>query len=258
VYVRLFLTLLLSHCDIDRCMRVSVVLMACLMFACTRANLGFENGAGGRGVGGVGSGGGTGGGGGGPWDLADAIADLSTPSMRDLTLPPDVAPPLCLAGERRCVTAPVASEACSDGQWSSDRLCPFGARQQMNAGCDHGYCAPPTPNGTRCDNGGARENDCVGPGNLGPPFSCQPFITNATKHEVEWWCAIAVMRGTTPAGSPCTSGAECRTGICDGNGTCFRACQSTNDCRGLRNRLVCKPVTIDVEGQALSTMSCAP
>jgi hypothetical protein len=166
-------------------------------------------------------------------------------------------------GERRCIMTPVASEDCSGGQWSIDRVCPWASHLKSDADCQHDYCAPPTSNVTyTCDDhGGALEDACSGGGNAGPDFSCQPFITNAANKTVEWWCAVAAVQGPGVAGSPCTTGADCHSGFCASNGTCFWACQSAQDCPPSKTGHTptpCTKVTIHVEGVDIAALSCAP
>jgi hypothetical protein len=188
---------------------------------------------------------------------APAIADMAMSVTHDLLQP------MCSPSDRRCVITPVESQACTSGQWSVDRICPFASRFKSGADCQHGYCAPPTSNGANScdDNGGPLEDACSGPGNTGPDFSCQPFITNAANMTVEWWCAVAAVQGQGMAGSPCTTGADCHGGLCGSNGTCFWACQSAMDCpfsKTGHSPMACTPVTIHVEGQDISAQSCTP
>jgi hypothetical protein len=164
----------------------------------------------------------------------------------------------CTAGQRRCVSSPsTASELCDNGNYAIDRKCPYGSSAKSGADCQSDYCAPPTTDGTTsCDTGGPLEQICSGPANSAPDFTCQPFITNAQSHGVEWWCAIAAVAGGGVAGSACQSGADCRTGYCGSNGTCYWACQVSGDCPTFG--MQCSAVTINVEGLALSAPSCVP
>ena len=259
----------------QRAMRV-YVLLACLACSCTRANVDFNGGNGGGGgnggaggIGGNGGSGGLGGGGGSGGGLGgnggvDAFVPLPDMAM---SASPDMArilPTQCSPDERRCENMPVASDSCSGGQWSVDRLCPYGARPKQDATCMSGYCQPPPTNGlTGCaptpGNGGPVENIC--PQNVGNSFSCQPFITDPMNHGVEWWCAIAPNAGLGSAGDPCNLGSDCHSGICASNGTCFYGCQTMTDCpilKGGHIAMSCTQVTLHVEGQDITTGSCTP
>lgn len=123
--------------------------------------------------------------------------------------------------------------------------------------CTDGYCAPPTPVvgtqiGERCDaNGGAQQLQCSA--SLAAGLSCEPFVDPAS-HEVRWYCDNSV--GSGRAGAHCTRGSECRSGVCSAGGTCFEACQQSQDCA--LAGLICRAVMIAVEGLALTAKSCAP
>jgi hypothetical protein len=253
-------------------MRVYVLLAACLLSGCTRANADFQGNGGGSGgtgggggVPGAGGGGGVGGGGIG----GNGSDDLGTVGSSDMTTLSggDMAhgPAVCSGDARRCVTTPVESQACSPaGQWEPDRDCPYGTTKKTGAACMSGYCEPPPPAI------GGHLDGCVGqPGNGQPQetlcmqdgkdFSCQPFINAVTKMP-SWWCAVAVNAGSGTAGDSCSTGSDCHAGFCGSNGTCFYGCQTDDDCQQANGKsmLACKQVTIHVEGQTLATSSCAP
>jgi hypothetical protein len=256
-------------------MRVIFLFLACLALSCTRANSDYLQGGGGAGgsggfggVGGNGGAGGNGGGGGGvggngPVDASVPVGDMALPvqPIVDMAMALDLLQPICTPTDRRCIMTPVESQACTNGQWSDDRVCPSSPRFKSGANCQHDYCAPPMGNGTySCDDGGGPfEDPCSGMGNS--EASCQPFITDAANLTVEWWCAVAAAQGQGMAGAPCTKGGDCHGGFCASNGTCFWACQSSNDCpfsKSGHGPLPCTQVTIHVEGQDISAKSCTP
>jgi hypothetical protein len=251
-------------------MRARACFVACLVIAgCTRANLSYLGGNGGNGGSG-GAGGGAGGGGGG----GNGGPDLSSPpGAHDMSGGVDLFGAagdmmmVCAPGARRCVDLPTpTSEQCngSGTDYRVDRRCPFGNATMMGAACTSGYCQPPTTNGTTsCDGGGGPLEDvCSGPGNMGKEFSCEPFITDPATKTVRWWCAVAAVASTTGggAGASCTSGAQCHSGFCGSNGTCFWACQSTGNCpqAGGGNTMPCTSVTLRVEGVNVTAKSCTP
>jgi hypothetical protein len=157
----------------------------------------------------------------------------------------------CAIGERQC-TGVVASDRCEGGMFVVDRVCPAGSQ------CASNYCAPPAPMlgtqiGARCDaQGGAQQLQCMASAQAN--LSCQPFVDPAT-HVLRWYCDSSV--GAGKAGTHCTRGAECRSGICDAGGLCFDACQRDQDCNlGGVGTLTCKLVQITVEGTTYGAKGC--
>jgi hypothetical protein len=212
------------------------VAAGCLAAAgCTARNPDYTGGGGGAG--------GSGGVGGGDLagvrvDLAGAVFDLSGPMGA------------CTGDQRQC-SGPVASDRCQGGMFVVDRTCPKGSS------CTADYCAPPprvfgAPQvGARCDaNGGAQQIQCMAV----PMLSCQPFV-DGPSHTLRWFCDSSVGAGT--AATPCTSGSECRSGVCAIiAGVCFDACQSDADCRAVAANLTCKSLAITVEGVAVTADGC--
>ncbi len=203
--------------------------LACLLAACTTHNPDYLGGGGGGDLAGV------------SLDLAGAVLDLAGPMGA------------CSAGQRMCAGT-VASDRCEGGMFVVDRVCPASSL------CVATYCAPPPAAvigevGHRCDgNGGPQQLQCMAmtTNNL----SCQPFV-NPTNQTVRWFCDASVGPGI--AGTHCTRGAECRSGFCGSNGTCFDACQNDQDCKlfaGLN--LTCQGVDILVEGVRVQANSCIP
>jgi hypothetical protein len=206
--------------------------LALLCAACTAANPNYHGGGGngGGGAGGSGGGGGSGGDMAGPVDLSGNMGP-------------------CTAGERKCADA-TASDRCEAGMFVLDRACPSASE------CASTYCAPPaamplTQIGQRCDVGGAADSQCQASRTL--LLACQPFVNPSTKM-VQWFCDKPVGAGT--AGAACTNGAQCRSGFCGSNGTCFRACVTAVDCPVATQK--CDTVEIVVEGVRVQTGSCVP
>ncbi len=216
--------------------------VALLAVACTAHNPDYTGGGGGGGGGSAGGGGGMGG------DLA------GTPPPADLAgTNVDLAGPMgpCTAGQRQCAGI-VASDRCEGGMFVVDRVCP------ASSSCMNDYCAPPTPMvgtqvGLRCDaNGGAQQLQCMA--SAAANLSCQPFV-DANNHNVHWFCDSAV--GAGRAGTKCTKGSECRSGVCAVNaGVCFDACQQSQDCTLIAPNLTCQQTTIVVEGVTVNGKSC--
>jgi hypothetical protein len=223
---------------------------AALLAACTVSNplyngSGGAGGAGGGGSdlgghgghGGAGGSGGTGGAGGSPQDMSIV--------------------PACTDGARRCGAND--SEVCVGGVFQPDRLCPS-ASMCATTGQAAGYCAPPpmsnTGVGNGCDFGfGPQENLCFS--TTADTNSCQPFVDDPVAGTVTWVCDKPV--GTGVPGAACTAGAQCRSGFCGSNGTCFRACQNDNDCpRTAGVTFQCMDVQITVEGVTVTASSCVP
>jgi hypothetical protein len=180
-------------------------------------------------------------------DLAGVIVDLAgQPTPRDLATVNN-----CQADERTCQGN--ASAGCTNGTAVVDRTCPSASM------CVDGYCEPPPPSGMfgvegrPCVfNGSPTESACTMTGST--EFSCQPFVVDAQNEDVEWVCARAV--GMKGRGDACTTGAECRSGFCGSNGTCFRACVGDRDCNSASQR--CADVKIVVEGIEVQERSCIP
>ncbi|HEX8952951.1 MAG TPA: hypothetical protein VF945_13940 [Polyangia bacterium] len=169
-------------------------------------------------------------------DLAGAVVDLSGPMGA------------CAAGDRKCAGA-VASDRCEGGVFVVDRTCPAGSS------CANDYCGQPalmlgTQIGARCDlNGGAQQLQCMAKMGL----SCQPFVDPATKN-LRWFCDSNVGAGT--ATTHCTTGAQCRSGVCAVKaGICFDACQRDQDCS--LAGLTCQSLEITVEGVTVTGKGCA-
>jgi hypothetical protein len=155
----------------------------------------------------------------------------------------------------------VASQGCdANGQWRTERHCPYGDGKGDGAMCTNDYCAPPaTLMPTDCGTAGPTEQQCeqLVAGSQGHHFSCQPFIADAkSPATVAWWCAVPATLGTGVAGTACTLNSQCHTGFCGSNGTCFWACRNATECR--LGTLQCSEVTIHVEGQSITTRSCIP
>lgn len=158
----------------------------------------------------------------------------------DLTTPPD---PGCTKGERSCDG--LGSTVCRNGTFVADRTCPDGSS------CHEGYCAQPTdPADITCSdpNGGQSDTVCFLATNA-TALTCQPYVGSGS---VEWYCTPAV--STDGAGTPCMDGKTCRSGFCGSNGTCFRACNSDQECPKQASN--CTEVGIAVEGQSITAYSC--
>jgi len=238
--------------------RWAVVLALFVVGGCTAPNpdwAGTPGGGGGVGSGGGGAGDGGGGVGSGGASDGGAGVDSSTGSP-DLGAP-DLAGAMCSADERRCVSGPAASQACEGGHFVESRRCPNGDVSVLDAQCSGGYCAPPV-GAAPCDlNGGPSEAYCFN--QISSDHSCQPFVDPQSK-QVGWACALVV--GSGASGDACTDGAQCRSGLCGSNGTCFRPCNTNrggnSGCPLHQPPLVCKKVTISVEGVTVSADSCVP
>jgi hypothetical protein len=162
--------------------------------------------------------------------------------------------PVCSGDQRQCL-ATSGSAVCMGGQFGLDRKCP------TESTCQGGYCQPPaasatTPAGHACAfTAGPVENACFSMGGATTDLSCQPFVS--ANKMVSWVCAHPV--GTGTPGTACTKGSDCRTGFCGSNGTCFRGCETANDCPSSGGPpLNCDSVTITVEGVQVTVNSCVP
>jgi hypothetical protein len=195
-------------------------------------------------------GGGSGSGGGGVGGMIDAgTADLA---MKDGAAPsssPDLSsPPECQSGDRSCANG--SSVACVGGKKVPDRICPSGPNGPGS--CQAGYCELPT-DAPQCDFGnGPSEDYCYQ--QVSPNSTCVPFITGQAG--VTWACGGVV--GTKASGDACTNGAQCRSGLCGSNGTCFRPCTGVQDCPQHSPALSCKPIMLVVEGVPVTAHSCVP
>ncbi len=186
------------------------------------------------------------GGGGGGHDLAGAPVDLAG-TMVDLSGPMGA----CTQGERKCAGT-VASDRCEGGVFVVDRMCP------ASSSCAASYCSQPTlmlgtQIGARCDAPpGAQQLQC----SAKPGLSCQPFVNPLTKN-LRWFCDSNVGGGT--ASTHCTTGAECRSGVCATKaGVCFDACQIDQDCTSIGDTgLTCQSLEITVEGVTVTQKGCA-
>jgi hypothetical protein len=186
-----------------------------------------------------------GGGGGGSTDLAGVTLDLAGVVL-------DLSGPMgsCMGDQRKC-SGTAASDRCEGGMFVIDRECP------ANSTCSANYCAQPTAVfgtsiGARCDaQGGAQQIQCLAQPNL----SCQPFVDTATK-SLRWFCDSVV--GSGRAGTHCTKGSECRSGVCAAAGVCFDACQRDQDCfaPAANPQLTCKSLEITVEGVTVTQKGC--
>ena len=186
-------------------------------------------------------------------DGGNSLADLA-----HLGPSPDLAlPPACVASERSCTHGTVESSmACVAGQVQTDRAC-------LSSTCADGYCvAPDQPAGSQLGadcafNGDPNDANCQFSGGM---LACQPFVTDPQQGGVDWFCAPAVGQGNS--GASCTKSADCRSGFCGSNGTCFRACGSDFDCpvsTSTGQRYHCSKVSITVEGVRLTDFrSCVP
>jgi hypothetical protein len=87
-----------------------------------------------------------------------------------------------------------------------------------------------------------------------PLPDCQPFVKNGG--DVTWACAPPIGNGIV--GQKCSHGADCRSGFCGSNGTCFRACAFVTDCPNSGGPYACTPVQITVEGVPVTANSCIP
>jgi len=235
---------------------LSLPFVALALVGCTALNPNWQgNGDVGSGGGSAGSGGAGKGGAGGSGG-STTLPDLGMGGLPDLSMsdPPDLLPPppVCSPGDRQCANGlPPASQLCDkDGQWNT-RVCPV-ANDPHQVMCMDGYCAPPSDAQNCLVGNGPSEDACY---NIDPNLSCEPFI-DAQNNGWMWFCVKVV--GTGASGDPCTSGAQCRSGFCGSNGTCFRACQNPSDCPQHTPKLSCKQVTIDVEGVTTYANSCVP
>jgi hypothetical protein len=193
--------------------------------------------------------GGGGGGGGAVPDLAGTTADLAGVVF-------DLAGPMgaCTGDQRKC-SGTAASDRCEGGMFVVDRTCP------ANSSCTNDYCAPPTTTfgtqlGARCDaNGGAQQLQCMASPTA--MLSCQPFVEVGSKN-LRWFCDTAV--GPGKAGTACTKGSECRSGVCASApaSVCLDTCQRDQDCQlgSVGSMLTCKSMQITVEGVTVTQKGC--
>jgi hypothetical protein len=180
-------------------------------------------------------------------DLAGvAPMDLSSAAPGDLSM----SSPMCTDGKRACSGSKAESVVCESGMFVADRMCPTGST------CADGVCGLPAsgPNnsGRSCMSviGGATATLCF-QGAMMPVPDCQPFVQMGS---IVWECAPPV--GNGGVGVSCTKGAECRSGFCGSNGTCYRACVFATDCPNSGGKWVCSPVQISVEGVQTTANSC--
>jgi hypothetical protein len=151
----------------------------------------------------------------------------------------------CVIGQRSCAGS--FSEYCPNGMFAADRACPTGSM------CAVGHCQPPL-GAHPCDAvPGPQENQCVA---VSDTLSCQPFVVKPNTATIGWSCTKAVGAGLP--GVACTSGAQCRSGFCGSNGTCFRACANSADCpqATMGKPFSCSTVNIIVEGIPIKAGSC--
>jgi hypothetical protein len=229
-------------------------LLALLLVGCTAANPNWAGGVGSGGGGsaggnGSGNGGGSGSSGGNP-SGGNSSPDLGAPD--DLATAADLAPASCSDGDRSCSTSgPVTSLACMQSQFANDRTCPAGATMlTAPATCSGGYCQPPA-GAPACNQPAPNDDDCFSLLSS-YAFACEPFVDG--NGGVSWFCGSSI--GANGAGQMCKSGGECRSGICDNNGLCFRACDSQRGCP--TGSLDCRSVTFVVEGQTVTADGCVP
>ena len=213
---------------------------ALLLSACTVLNPSYDP------TGGVGGGGGGDLGSHGSSDGAAEAHDLaSTGPTPDLM-------PIC-TGEQRLCLANSGSAGCVDGNYVLDRKCPMGSM------CASGYCQPPSlgipPAGINCDFGtGPAENNCFAVGGADNGLSCQPYVNGLTGN-VSWACTPKIGAGLP--GDACQDGAQCRSGFCGSNGTCFRTCRVDTDCpQSATRHLRCATTDVIVEGKTVHENSC--
>jgi hypothetical protein len=178
-------------------------------------------------------------------DMALTPYDLVVIPLPDLTLQPE-----CTAGQRSCQMNNTVAEACINGVFQPDRVCPIASM------CEGGHCQPPPPmqgttQGQICDS----ENQCLLAQNIDD--SCEPFID--MQGMVEFHCSHSFGPGSS--GNKCQAGSDCRSGYCiPSTQTCFRICNGSDTDCPVRNgvKTVCRPVTIRVEGIDVMTASCVP
>ncbi len=190
--------------------------------------------------------GGGGGSGGAGADLAGVTVDLAGAAV-DLS----GAMGACTQGERKCAGI-VASDRCEGGMFVVDRICP------ADSSCANDYCGQPTlvlgtQIGARCDTGGAPQQlQCMAKAGL----SCQPFVNPVTKN-LRWFCDSDVGAGF--ASTHCTTGAQCRSGVCATKaGICCDACTTDTDCATIGDTgLTCQSLEITVEGVTVTAKGCA-
>jgi hypothetical protein len=157
----------------------------------------------------------------------------------------------CVTGTRKCSSAGEVM-ACVGGAYQLDRAC------AKDSKCAGGHCQPPPKStfdqtGSACDeNGGPRNVDCERL--FGPTLACVPYLV---MKQLSWVCTPPFGAGT--AGSPCTHGGECESGLCGDSGTCFYACQSSGDCPGGDSgSFRCDAVSLVVEGVDAQPLGCVP
>ncbi len=153
----------------------------------------------------------------------------------------------CQAGDRQCVLGSAIAEACVNGVFQPDRVCP------VSSDCQDGHCQVPGDNGTTQGDNCSSESQCAtSQQTIG--YSCEPFVVDLQK--VEFHCAHAFGQGGS--GAACKTGADCRSGFClPGRNTCFRACFGDQDCPFHDGqKTVCRPITISVEGVMVTANSC--
>lgn len=216
-----------------------VVILSLVCLGCTAPNPDF--------VGGVGGGAGD------PGPPDAATADLAGSVAHDAGVAtPDLAT-LCASGPRSCSDAPATtSTVCAGGAYHADRLCPGGGDSSAPR-CDRGYCQAPagSPN---CGFPAPSEDFCYT--QVSSSQTCTPFIDPQSKM-ASWSCAPVVGNGAS--GDACTTGADCRSGFCGPNGTCFRACVTAADCPpGPGPPLRCVKMSLAIEGVAVPVRSCVP
>jgi hypothetical protein len=174
----------------------------------------------------------------------DMTIDLSMSTAVDLSPPP------CTASQRSCDGKD--SERCKAGLFVPDRQCPAASM------CESGYCSVPpgsitTTTGKSCVFGSGGSNATCATG-AATPDTCQPFISSAgPPAQVTWVCDTPVGAGV--AGTACTKDADCGSGFCALNGSCFSACATVAECPSPA-QMQCKQVTIVVEGATVLAMSC--
>jgi hypothetical protein len=156
-----------------------------------------------------------------------AMIDAAMPDA-----PPPDAPiidaPACSPAMRVCATPMQSGHCDAQGQTVVDRNCPPGSQ------CANGYCQPPA---------GAQQ--CVNRVNCTGGKACDLYVTS---NGIRGFC-------TDPAGTggplaSCSTGSDCRTGVCatdgQGNQNCLELC-GMNCPPG-----VCADVTSTLEGADLA------
>lgn len=168
------------------------------------------------------------------------------PATGDLTMGSQ-----CQPGERACVLGSAIAEACRNGVFTPDRICP------ISSDCQDGHCQVPGDNGSTQGRGCTSENQCAVSQNT-LIYSCEPFVVDPQNGRVEMHCAH--IYGDGGSGSPCKTGNDCHSGFCiAGRNTCFRACSSDQSCpfnMMVGQKTVCRAVMLTVEGVTFTTNSC--